>query len=370
MRRQPVQLLRGNPQSFGGVLAYFGHHVIVQIRDHALQIFFQMLTERLIGPGFHRMEQAYTIARSAFSIAVRFREVNSPSRQAFLMSNPWPSPHRNVPSKLLSMGDFRIAISLIAGWFWIGGLFFPAVTVWAQAPDTIPDAPQPAIIATLPVSAPALPPNAGQSALPRHRWRPWIDPDQPPHPLTPSEKMKFWLHLEIVPWSPAPSFISAGFEQGIDGNPKYGTDSGAFGERLGAAFVRDGSMRFFVSSFFPVVLHEDPRYYRVKYGRIVVRGLKAGQQALLTHTDSGRVTPNYSDLLGHLAACALTVLYYPAPSANGRVVAEAWVTSIAGDAGNNLLLEFVPSLMSRWRQHRLRTHLRSSQTRRAPSIHE
>ncbi len=179
--------------------------------------------------------------------------------------------------------------------------------------------------------------------------------------------MMFWLHLETVPYAPIPSFVAAGFEQGIDGNPKYGTDEAGFGERLGAAAVRDASMRFFVSSFFPVLLHQDPRYYRNPRARIVRRGLWAGEQALVTHTDSGRITVNYSDILGHLAASVLTVYYYPARSANAGVVAETWATSIAGDAGNNLLLEFVPSIMSRWRRYR-RRQARSSQTPRSSSI--
>jgi hypothetical protein len=195
-----------------------------------------------------------------------------------------------------------------------------------------------------------------------------MNPGQAIRPLSARQKMIFWLHLEARPYSPLPSFMAAGFEQGLNSNPKFGTDSGAFGERLGAAFVRDASMRFFVSSLFPALLHEDPRYYRMQNGRSVARGLWAGEQALATHTDSGRLTPNYSDLLGHLAACELFLTYYPSPSANQRVVAEAWVTSIAGDAGNNLLLEFIPSIVNRWKRQRQRGSARSSQKRRNSSI--
>lgn len=192
---------------------------------------------------------------------------------------------------------------------------------------------------------------------------------QPAHSLTVGQKLRFWLHLEVEPYSPVPSFIAAGFEQGIDGDPRYGTDSGAFGERLGAAFIRDASMRFFVSSLFPVITREDPRYYRMAArGRIVRRGLWAAEQALITHTDSGRVTINYSDLLGHLAASELTRAYYPHLSTGDSVVMEAWGTSIAGDAGNNLLLEFVPSIISRWRRYRRRVRARLSEGQAEASI--
>jgi hypothetical protein len=264
------------------------------------------------------------------------------------------------------MKDFRKAHAQLRRWFFLGGLLFPAAIAHAQAPGLLPDAPQPAIAAALPLS------RIGQASAPaqpktRHlAWRPYVDPGQPFQPLSARQKMTFWLHLETQPWSPLPAFVSAAFGQGVNGDPKFGTDSGAFGERLGAAFVRQASMRFFVSSLFPVLLREDPRYFRVAHGRIVVRGLRAGEQALVTRTDNGRTAPNYSDLLGHLAACALTVYYYPAPSANGRVVAEAWVTSIGGDALNNLLLEFIPSVIHHFQRHRPR--VRSVQSLRSSSI--
>jgi hypothetical protein len=257
---------------------------------------------------------------------------------------------------------------LIYRWLFFACLLFPAVMAWPQSSAAMPDAPRPAIIARPAALDPLLDQTNNLPKLPSPGWRPYIDLDQTIRPLTAGEKMKFCLHLEAVPYSPLPSFVSAGFEQGIDGNPKFGTDSGAFGERLGAAFIRDASMRFFVSSLFPVLLREDPRYYRMHHGRIVARGVWAGEQALVTRSDSGAITPNYSDLLGHLAACVLTLYYYPAPSANGGVVAEAWVTSIAGDAGNNLLLEFVPSIVSRWQRHRRRVRSRSSKSRRSSSI--
>ena len=38
-------------------------------------------------------------------------------------------------------------------------------------------------------------------------------------------------------------------------------DSGAFGERLGAAGIRDTTQGVFTDSVFAPLLHEDPRYY-------------------------------------------------------------------------------------------------------------
>jgi hypothetical protein len=157
-----------------------------------------------------------------------------------------------------------------------------------------------------------------------------------------------------------PAFLSAGYGQ-LTGTPDYGSDSGAFGERLGAAFVRQATMRFFCSSFFPVVLHEDPRYFRKARGGYWPRAGWAAERAFVTQKDDGSHGFNYSDILGHLAASALTPAYYPSKSRSVPVVMQTWGTSIAGAAGNNLFLEFVPDAFNAWRRHK--RHANSSLTR-------
>ncbi len=56
--------------------------------------------------------------------------------------------------------------------------------------------------------------------------------------------MVYWMHEEIDPIDWIPGVVSAGWEQLVDGDPKFGSDSPAFGERLGAMVIRDTSMRF------------------------------------------------------------------------------------------------------------------------------
>lgn len=145
--------------------------------------------------------------------------------------------------------------------------------------------------------------------------------------------------------------LSAGYGQ-LTNTPAYGSDSEAFGDRMGAALIRQASMRFFASSLFPVVYHEDPRYYRKASGGYLGRAGWAAERAFITQRDSGHHGFNFSNVLGHLAASALTPTYYPAPSANFHVVMQTWATSIAGSAGNNLFLEFVPDALNAWHQRK------------------
>lgn len=246
----------------------------------------------------------------------------------------------------------------------------------------LPEAPQPAILSAESASASSdsqdAPPPAqtrapgkpdasaassiNHASFEKRKWARYVDPGERVPRLTRQDKLNFWLHEEVQPWASFPAFISAGFGQLTDGDPKYGSDSGAFGERLGAAFVRQASMRFFTNSLIPYSNGEDPRYFRKASGGYGARTWWAVEQTGLTRRDNGERSFNFSNVAGHLAASALTPLYYPAPSRSGRVVLTTWATSIAGSAGNNLFLEFWPDVENLWHRHRERVRSGSSRS--------
>lgn len=188
-----------------------------------------------------------------------------------------------------------------------------------------------------------LPPHpADRSGHAPSKWFGVVDPGEKVPPLYPRDKMAFWLHEDISPAGWVPAIIATGWSQMLVGDPNYGSDSEAFGDRIGAAVLRDTSMRFFSDSLIPVLTHEDPRYFRMAYGGYKARGVYAAERVFVAQRDDGTHGFNYSDTLGHLVASAITPTYYPAPSANGRVVVVTWILSLAGDAGGNLFTEFWP----------------------------
>lgn len=184
----------------------------------------------------------------------------------------------------------------------------------------------------------------------KRKWSQYVDPGERIPALYARDKWVFWLHQEARLSSAFPAVLSAGFGQLTD-SPDYGSDSEAFGDRLGAALLRQASMRFFCSSVFTVAFHEDPRYYRKASGSYKSRIEWAAERAFVKQRDNGSHGFNVSDIFGHLAASALTPTYYPHPSANAGVVFETWGTSIAGDVGNNMFLEFWPDVANLWRRH-------------------
>lgn len=207
----------------------------------------------------------------------------------------------------------------------------PALPVLCQDANPLPNAPVPGHASSTSDIAP-------------NKWYGVVDPGQPVQPLRKRDKMVFWLHEEISPLSLLPSFSSAGYNQLTNGDPKYGSDSAGFGERLGAAALREASMRFFSDSLLPTLTRTDPRYFRMGTGSVGKRGGYALERLILTQNDSGRRVLNYSDIVGRLGGAALTTTYYPAPSVNASVVFETWGTSLAGEATGNLFFEFWPDI--------------------------
>jgi hypothetical protein len=135
---------------------------------------------------------------------------------------------------------------------------------------------------------------------------------------------------------------AAGWEQIWNDSPNYGTDAGAFGQRLGAAALRATSEGIFSNSLFAPLFHEDPRYYVMGAGHPFFKRLVyAGTRVLVTRSDSGHQKPNFSLLAGNAAGSALTIEYYPAKNTTFSEVAQTFGGSIGGSALGFVVDEFI-----------------------------
>ncbi|HEY0785533.1 MAG TPA: hypothetical protein VGD62_06650 [Acidobacteriaceae bacterium] len=194
-----------------------------------------------------------------------------------------------------------------------------------------------------PVHVPATRSNAA-AAVERRRWSGIVEPGERVPELTVKDKFLFPLHETLRPVALLPMAVSGGWGVLENTDPKYGTNSEGFGERVGAAALRQASTRFFSDGLLPVLFHEDPRYYRKAYGSYRERGYYAIERVAVDQRDSGGRGINFADILGRGMAAALTQTYYPERSINGSVVLRTWGVSLAGDAGVNLFQEFWPDI--------------------------
>ena len=170
----------------------------------------------------------------------------------------------------------------------------------------------------------------------------FIAPGQQAPTLSARDKFVMGAKDSITPFSAAAWLTSAGWSHLINGSPNYGTNSGAFGQRLGASVIRDISEDFFSTSIMANVFHEDPRYYKMGHGHSIGRRVVyAATRALVTRSDSGRATPNLALLSGNLAGSILTKAYYPPSNHGFKETSEIFFGSIGGSALGFGISEFL-----------------------------
>jgi hypothetical protein len=184
--------------------------------------------------------------------------------------------------------------------------------------------------------------------LPQRKYAQTIEPGRQAQELSGADKIVLSFGEVARPITLLPALYSASYEQLFNTDPKYGHDAGAFGEKFGASMLRSASVRVFSDGLLAAAFHQDPRYYRIGEGSIIRRGLLSARQSLIRRGDNGNNQFNYSGIGGRAAAAALVVTYYPEPSVTARVVGLTFASSIATDAGGNLVLEFLPNIIRKF----------------------
>jgi len=176
------------------------------------------------------------------------------------------------------------------------------------------------------------------------KWDVTINKGEQVRPLTGLDKVHYGFEEEKNPIAVFDAAWSAGYEQLRNAQPKFGSDSAGYGERLGAAAFRQGTYRLLGDGVFPAWLHEDPRYYRVADGGFWHRAAQSALQVLISHRDDGTRGPAYACFLGEATANSLPLTFYPHSGQKFRVAAMGFGFSLADDAALKLFREFAPDL--------------------------
>ena len=160
-------------------------------------------------------------------------------------------------------------------------------------------------------------------------------------PLGTKQKYKLAFRSMMDPVAFAGAGGLAGFEQFYNIFPGYGGGIEGYAKRYGAAYANDFSARMLSSAVFASMFRQDPRYFYRGTGSTYSRALYAMSAAVIARTDDGRWRPNYSHVLGTFAAGALSNLYYPKASRGVSLTLVNSAVEVAGNAGTNLIREFV-----------------------------
>ncbi|MBV9304412.1 MAG: hypothetical protein JOY53_20065 [Acidobacteriaceae bacterium] len=166
-------------------------------------------------------------------------------------------------------------------------------------------------------------------------------------PISASRKMKIALKDSFD----YPLMILAGAYAGLyqleDSHPQFGQGLAGYARRLGTSYADQVNGNMLTEGIMPILLKEDPRYFRMAHGPKKRRTLYALSRIFVTHTDSGGTSFNYAEVIGNGMAAGIGLAYYT----DNRNVPDFmlnWGTQLGTDATSQVLKEFWPDVKRWW----------------------
>ena len=173
-----------------------------------------------------------------------------------------------------------------------------------------------------------------------------------PQPLMPRQKFRLFYRTAFDPVEFAVVGFEAGISQANDSFSGYGQGASGYGKRYGAAFADQVSSNFFTNFAYPVLLKQDPRYFRRGEGPVKRRIGHALAQEFIGHKDGGDATFNWPTALGALTAGSISNTYYPAEDRGfGLTMTRSGVALLYGSLGG-LGSEFWPDISRKLHRHK------------------
>ncbi len=159
--------------------------------------------------------------------------------------------------------------------------------------------------------------------------------------LNTKQKFELAWKTTINPITFALTGAAAGVEQMQDQYGGYGQGAQGYGKRYGATYADVVTGNFIGAALLPSLFKQDPRDFYKGTGSKKSRVLYALANSFITKGDNGKWQPNYSGLMGSLAAGGISNLYYPASDRGAGLTFENVAITIAAGSAANILQEFV-----------------------------
>jgi hypothetical protein len=161
-------------------------------------------------------------------------------------------------------------------------------------------------------------------------------------PLNSKQKFKLAAKTVVDPFTFVFVGGGAGIQQAQNHFRGYGQGTEGYAKRFGAGYADTVSGTFIGGAILPSLLKQDPRYFYKGTGSMASRFLYAVANAFICKGDNRHWQPNYSNMLGNLAAGGISNIYYPAQDRNGvGLTFENAAFGIGASAGANLFQEFI-----------------------------
>jgi hypothetical protein len=139
----------------------------------------------------------------------------------------------------------------------------------------------------------------------------------------------------------------AGLYQLENSHPQFGQGFKGYEKRFGTSYADQVSGNMVTEGLLPILLHQDPRYFRMAEGSKARRTWYAISRIVVTRTDSGQKAFNYSEILGNGIAAGIGLSYY-SDNRNAPDYLSNWGIQLATDATSQVLKEFWPDIKRWW----------------------
>jgi hypothetical protein len=166
-------------------------------------------------------------------------------------------------------------------------------------------------------------------------------------PLSPEQKFKLSLDETIAPSTLVSASITAGYRQLENTYPGYGQEWGGYGKRFGAAMANSASTNFLATFLIPSWLHQDPRYFISLRPSFRKKMEYALTRQIITRTDDGRSTFNWSRVIGVIGAESIANIYLPADERTAGKTFERSGIRFGVGIGTTLLKEYWPMIFKK-----------------------
>jgi hypothetical protein len=169
-------------------------------------------------------------------------------------------------------------------------------------------------------------------------------------PLSPAQKFQLFLKSSTDPWIFFLTGADAGISQAEDSFPGYGQGVEGYAKNFGASYADTFDGNFWGNAVLPVLLHEDPRYFRKGTGSFFSRFAYSASTTVWAKRDNGSWGPNYANVGGNIIGGAISNIYYPAADRGLELTFErAWTVTAEGIIGAELA-EFWPDIAQHYRR--------------------
>jgi hypothetical protein len=150
----------------------------------------------------------------------------------------------------------------------------------------------------------------------------------------------------------AAAAIAAGVQQANDTYPGFGQDAAGYGQRFGADLATSTTATILRATVFPILFHQDPRYFYRGTGSKWSRAEYALSTAFISKGDNGKWQPAYASIAANFSAGALSNLYYaPSDRKGAQLTVDNALIGIGGVAVGHLFQEFLFDKVNSHRKH-------------------